>query len=70
MSDLPCINQEVSLFDLISQKKTIKAKITIAQISGKTDEIPALKKEYKETEQKIRDLETAAKTGTVSIRLM
>jgi len=70
MPDLPCINEDISLFDLIRMKKQIKGKITIAQISGKTDDIPALKRAYKEAEQKIRDLEAAAKTGTVSIRLM
>jgi hypothetical protein len=35
MSDLPCINPDVSLFDLIHLKKQIKGKITIAQLSGK-----------------------------------
>jgi hypothetical protein len=70
MADLQCINNEVSLFDLIKAKREVKGKITICQISGKTDDIKALKQEYKEIDQKIKALEDAAKTGTVSIRLM
>lgn len=70
MTDLPCINNNESLFDLIQAKTKIKGKLTIAQISGKTDDIPAMKKEYEEIDQKIKSLEASAKTGTVSIRLM
>jgi hypothetical protein len=70
MSDLPCINPDVSLCDLIREKQKIKGKITIAQISGKIDEIPAMKKAYKEVDQKIKSLETSAKSGNFSIRLM
>lgn len=32
MTDLPCINQNESLFDLIQAKRKIKDKITIAAI--------------------------------------
>ncbi|MDD3019819.1 MAG: hypothetical protein PHX61_02410 [Alphaproteobacteria bacterium] len=64
------INENESLFDLIRAKKQIKGKITIAQISGKTDEILALKAEYAGIVKKIRALETAAQTEGACIRIM
>lgn len=70
MADLPCINQNESLFDLIHAKRKIKDKITIAQLSGKIDNLQEMKTEYKEIERKIKSLEASAKTGEVSIRLM
>lgn len=70
MTDLPCINQNESLFDLIQAKRKIKDKITIAQLSGKIDNLPEMKAEYKEIDRKIKSLEASAKTGEVSIRLM
>jgi hypothetical protein len=61
MSDLPCINSNESLFELIQKKRELRKLIAIGFDKGA---------ELSNVNDKIKSLETSAKTGTVSIRLM
>lgn len=68
MSDLPCINQDVSLFDLIRKRQDL---IRRKQIGHNNPFIvESIRVSLSDVNAQIKDLETAAKTGTVSIRLM
>lgn len=67
---MEAINENESLYDLVQKRKQIRAKATIAQISGKVDAMETLTAEYREITKKISALENAAKTEGACIRIM